>query len=191
MKHFFLTMALSLLYGAPIFGQSVAVKSNLLYDATTTIHLGAEVGLAPKWTLDVWGNYNPWKLSDDKSLKHFLVQPEARYWLCEKFNGHFFGLHAHYGQYNAGRLDMPFGIGENGIQKHRYKGWLAGAGLSYGYHWILDKRWSLEATLGIGYAYLNYDKYELCETCKRKIQDNVTHYFGPTRAGLSIIYIIK
>lgn len=34
--------------------QKVAVKSNLLYDATTTMNLGLEVALARKWTLDIW-----------------------------------------------------------------------------------------------------------------------------------------
>ena len=32
--------------------QKVALKSNLLYDATTTMNLGLEFGLARKWTLD-------------------------------------------------------------------------------------------------------------------------------------------
>ena len=41
----------------------LAVKSNLLYDATTTMNLGIEFGLAPKWTLDISGNYNPWTFS--------------------------------------------------------------------------------------------------------------------------------
>ena len=41
--------------------QKVALKSNLLYDATTTMNLGLEFGLARKWTLDVPVNYNPWK----------------------------------------------------------------------------------------------------------------------------------
>ena len=36
--------------------QKVAVKTNLLYDVTTTLNLGAEFRLAPKWTLDVSGN---------------------------------------------------------------------------------------------------------------------------------------
>ena len=31
--------------------QKVALKSNLLYDATTTMNLGLEFGLARKWTL--------------------------------------------------------------------------------------------------------------------------------------------
>ena len=44
--------------------QKVAVKSNLLYDATTTMNLGLEVALARKWTLDIPVNYNPWKFDD-------------------------------------------------------------------------------------------------------------------------------
>ena len=75
-----------------VYGQKFAVKSNLLYDATATINLGVEVGLSKKWSLDLSGNYNGWMLGDEARFKHWLVQPEARYWLCEKFNGHFFGV---------------------------------------------------------------------------------------------------
>ena len=70
--------------------QKWAVKSNLLYDATATINLGVEAALGRRVTLDVSGNYNPWKFGDAR-WKHWLVQPEVRYWLCESFNGHFFG----------------------------------------------------------------------------------------------------
>ena len=69
--------------------QKWAVKSNLLYDATATINLGVEAALGHRVTLDVSGNYNPWKFGDAR-WKHWLVQPEVRYWLCESFNGHFF-----------------------------------------------------------------------------------------------------
>ena len=85
-------------------GQKFAVKSNLLYDATATINLGVEMELSKKWTLDLSGNYNGWKFGDDMRWKHWMVQPEARYWLCEKFNGHFLGVHAHYADYNVGGI---------------------------------------------------------------------------------------
>lgn len=39
----------------PALAQETAVKTNLLYDATTTMNLGVEFGLSPKWTLDVSG----------------------------------------------------------------------------------------------------------------------------------------
>ena len=49
---------LSFLLGGSAFvkAQDIALKSNILYDASGTINLGAEVGLAPRWTLDVSGN---------------------------------------------------------------------------------------------------------------------------------------
>lgn len=44
------------------YAQKVAVKTNLLYDATTTMNLGLEIGLGKKWSLDLSGNYNPGSL---------------------------------------------------------------------------------------------------------------------------------
>ena len=43
-----------------------AIKTNALYWATSTPNLGFEVGLAKKLTLDISGNYNPWKFGDDR-----------------------------------------------------------------------------------------------------------------------------
>ncbi|MDH6306172.1 hypothetical protein M2459_002886 [Parabacteroides sp. PF5-5] len=164
--------------------QTVAVKSNLLYDVTSTINLGLEIGLAPQWTLELPVNYNPWDFPKDRKLKHWGVQPEVRYWLCEKFNGHFFGLHGHVAGYNVGGLKIF------GLNNHRYEGNLYGGGISYGYQWILSKRWSIEATVGVGYTYLDHAKYP-CGKCESKIDDYTKNYFGPTKAGISIIYIIK
>ncbi|MDE6177021.1 MAG: DUF3575 domain-containing protein, partial [Paramuribaculum sp.] len=42
--------------------QDVAVKTNLLYDATATVNLGAEVGLARQWSFDLSGNFNGWSV---------------------------------------------------------------------------------------------------------------------------------
>ncbi len=73
-----------------VHGQNVAIKTNLLSDAFFNPNLGIEIGLAPKWTLDVTGQLNAWTLSHDRRWKHWTVQPEARYWLCERFGAHFF-----------------------------------------------------------------------------------------------------
>lgn len=171
---------------ANLYGQKVAVKSNLLYDLTTTLNLGVEVGLAPKWTLDLSGNYNPWKFGHEGRLKHWLVQPEIRYWLCQKFDGHFFGLHAHYADYNVGGLKI---LGDN-LKNHRYQGYLYGAGIGYGYQWILNNRWSMGAEIGIGWAHLKDDKYP-CATCGSVLKKDSRDYFGVTKAAVSIIYFIK
>jgi hypothetical protein len=242
-----------------LLAQDMAVKTNLLYDATTTINLGYEVALNHKTTLDLWINYNPWTLgrkwvgiegagSDfveqrNTRLKHFLFQPEIRWWACEKFNGHFFGVHLHGGLFSLGAIKAPFGWGDyglgeypvemttadgyvvkgvqykkgtepykglvdkfgqayansqviysnadrDGIYTNSFDGWFAGLGVSYGYHCILSPRLSMEFTVGLGYAYLDFDKLR-CTTCRQVIGEEKIHYIGPTRAGLSLVYMLK
>ena len=121
---FLLLAALMLTYTISTYGQDkshympkFAIKTNALYWATTTANLGFEVGLSKKLTLDISGNYNPWKFSDHKQIKHWLVQPELRYWLCERFYGHFFGLHAHYAEANVSNLNI-LGLGHERYQGH-------------------------------------------------------------------------
>ena len=67
-----LFLVLLLVATTGVYGQKFAVKSNLLYDATATINLGVEVGLAKKWSLDLSGNYNGWKFGDEARMKHWL-----------------------------------------------------------------------------------------------------------------------
>ncbi|MDR1879468.1 MAG: DUF3575 domain-containing protein [Tannerellaceae bacterium] len=167
-----------------ISAQRIGIKTNLLYDLTSTINLGVEAGWGEKWSLDLPVNYNPWSFPGDRQIKHWLIQPEVRYWLCEKFNGHFFGLHTHVAGFNVS------GIKWMGFKDSRNEGYAYGAGISYGYQWTLAERWSIEAVIGLGYAYFDYGKYP-CGSCRPKIDDVEKHYFGPTKAGVSLIYIIK
>lgn len=156
--------------------QEVALKTNSLYWLTTTPNLGIELGLGRKVTLDISGAYNPWTFKDDKKMRFWLAQPEVKYWFCEKFEGHFVGLHLHGAQYFGGFKDK------------RYDGYLAGGGFTYGYDWILSPHWNLEAAIGIGYAHLWYKESDRipCLKCYEKKHKN---YFGPTKAALSLIYI--
>ena len=66
-----------LFIGISLSAQDISLKTNLLYDISTTFNLGAEFRLAPKWTLDVSANYNPFTFSDSKKWKHWMAQPEA------------------------------------------------------------------------------------------------------------------
>ncbi|MDR2919850.1 MAG: DUF3575 domain-containing protein [Tannerella sp.] len=166
-----------------------AVKTNLLYGGVALApNLAVEFGTSTKTSLVLFGAYNPWDGDSEtnKKMKHFIVKAEMRYWLCERFNGHFFGVHPFYTEYNVGGHKIPMLF----KKEYRYEGFAAGAGLSYGYHWILNHRWSLEATLGAGYAYFEYAKFP-CEKCAEKMGNFSKHYFGPTQLGVSLIYIIK
>ena len=165
--------------------QVLALKNNFLMDAMASPNLGVEFKVGRKATIDIPASFNFWNFSDDKKFKHFAVQPEFRWWVCQPFGGHFFGAHAHYAYYNVGGLS-PFRT----LKDNRYEGWLVGAGVSYGYNRLLSPRWSLEATIGVGYAYMSHDKYP-CGKCRPSVGHRSRHYFGPTRAAVSLIYLLK
>lgn len=172
--------------------QDVGIKTNLVADGLLNVNLGAEVGLAPKWTLELTGEFNGWTLSHNRRWKHWMVMPEARYWLCDRFSGHFFGVEAHGGQYNIGGFDGKwnlFGTDARKLKDTRYQGWFVGGGVTYGYAWILGKHWNLEAEIGVGYSYTRYDRFR-CAGCGKKIEtDKPHHYVGPTKAALNLVYL--
>ena len=156
--------------------QDVALKTNALYWGTLTPNASIEVGLGLKTTAELLLAYNPWTYKDDRKMRFWLLQPEVRYWFCEAFEGHFVGLHAHGAQI--------FG----GFRSKRYDGWLAGAGLTYGYHWILSPHWNLEASIGLGYARLWYKESPRIP-CSKCHEDKTKNYLGPTKAAVSIVYL--
>ncbi|MGI6862092.1 DUF3575 domain-containing protein [Bacteroides sp. KG156] len=190
-KNLFFALLVCLFMSAAVKGQNVALKTNLLYDATATFNLGVEFGVAPKWTIDLSGNYNPFTFSHSRKWKHWLVQPEARYWFCDRFAGHFIGFHALGGQYNFANLKNDvrlFGTDFSQLTDHRLQGWFAGGGVAYGYSWVLGRRWNLELEIGLGYVYTKYDKFK-CEGCGKRVETGKTHhYFGPTKAAINMVY---
>lgn len=179
----YIVLALLISIGAQ--AQRVAIKTNLLTWATTTPNMGVEASLNPHFTIDLQGAYNAWKFGNGMKLNLYLAQPELRYWPCQKFEGHFWGLHALYGHYNVGLL--PF---VPATKEHLYRGELYGGGIAYGYHWALGSRWGLEATAGVGYVQLQYNKYR-CTDCAELEGSYRSGRIAPTRLGISLIYCIK
>lgn len=169
----------------------IAFKSNILYDAIATPNIGIEIKTAPQWTFEVTGNLNCWNINN-RRWKQLSIQPEVRYWLCESYSGHFFGAHLIGGQYNFGNLPVDFaflGTHFSVLQENRLQGWMGGAGLAYGYSWILGKHWNLEAELGFGWIYTRYDKFK-CATCSKKLETKHPHnYVGPTKAAINLVYL--
>ena len=168
-------------------GAVVGVKTNIPYWGTATFNAGVEVRLAKKWTLELEAGLNPFDGKKDdgsygRSLKHLRLHPELRYWFCESFHKHFLGLHIPYLLYNVSDVKLL------GVENERSQGWGTGVGFSYGYQWLLSKHWNLEATVGVGYLYLDYDKYP-CANCGSKIESGHKHYFGPTQDAISIMYL--
>lgn len=188
--------------GSSAFAQKVALKTNLLNDALTTPNLGIEVATGKKQTFNVTYSLNPWEYGKGRQAKHWVLMPEYRWWNCSKFNGHFIGVHAFGGEFNAGNINVPvpgFFFGGDNIAKevkrvdapavsNRYEGGFLGAGFTYGYQWILSQHWNLEAEAGVGVAHAWYDKYP-CAECGTKLADGGTNYVGLTKLGISLLYV--
>lgn len=166
------------------FAQKASIKTNALYWATTTPNLAFEYGLGKRTTIELAGGYNNWDLGKDKTLAHWIIQPEFRYWFCERFAGTFVGLHLHGGEFNVSGFG-PFKT----IKNNRTEGYFLGAGVSIGHQWLLNKSWAIEAEIGLGYAYIDYEKYG-CAKCAPLKDEGKKHYFGPTRASVSLVYYL-
>lgn len=179
-------------------GPEFAVKTNILYDATTTPNIGIEIEAGQKNTVQLFYGLNPWRFNTDDSYrqaKHWLVMPEYRWWRCSNFNGSFFGVHLMGGQFNAANVNIPvpgfFFKGDNirsGVRDTRYQGAFAGIGFAYGYQWILSRHWNLEAEIGLGYNHIWYSRYR-CQDCGAKIGSGHSNYAGITKVALSILYL--
>ncbi|MDD2289021.1 MAG: DUF3575 domain-containing protein [Bacteroidales bacterium] len=171
-------------YSYLLSAQEVAIKSNIFYDATTTFNLGVEVALSKQVSLEFSGNYNPWNFSQYRKIKHWMIQPEVRYWSRAVLSGHYFGFHGLISQFNVGNI--PF-LGLEGV---RHQGFLYGGGISYGYLWRLTSRVGLEVSLGAGYAYIDYETIA-ARPCGPSLGRGTKHYVGPTKAGLTLVFLLK
>lgn len=193
---------LMMLFALSAQAQKTAIKTNLFYWATTTPNLQVEFALSKKTTLELGAGINTFVLKKadgptiegvtlgrESKFKHWLIQPEYRYWTCEVFNGHFFGLHLHGAQFNVGGIDVPVGRLKT-FKDHRYEGYLYGAGVSYGYQWVLNRRWNIELSLGGGFARVHFNEFP-CTTCGSKLDEGDYTYWGVTKTALSIIYFLK
>ena len=167
--------------------QQIAIKTNLLYDAVITPNIGVEIGTTQKQTVQIYYGVNPWKFGEHKQLRHWMAQGEYRWWFCHRFNGWFAGAHALGGQFNMSGVKLPLGVWP-ALKDHRYEGWLAGGGATIGYQWILSKHWNIETSLGVGYAYIKYKKYE-CKDCGELLKNTYHNYIGPTKVAVSLLYL--
>lgn len=167
--------------------QHLAISNNLLFTADRALSAGVEMPFAKKTSLEVYGSLRPWKRGEQEVHKHWLLQVQHRYWPCQVMNGFFFGPYVHAGQFNLGNHSMPLGL-LRGLKPQRYEGWLAGVGVGAGYEYAVAKHWNIGAEAGLGYTYIDYDKFN-CEVCGKRKDAGTYHYVGLSKLALSLIYI--
>lgn len=200
-KIIILSCFLSLFFSMAVKGQKyhnpnyrdyhIAVKTNVASAFFGNLNIAGEVLVNPDFmgkalSLNVPVSYNPFTYRNNVKLKHIAVQPELRMWLDAPFRDFFVGIHAHYAYYNVG--------GKSGLSKslkeRRYQGNLFGMGISGGYKHMINDRFGLETALGIGYARMDHDVYR-CAKCGTRIGTEKHNYLGPTKAAISLVYMIN
>lgn len=160
----------------------LAFKTNALLLGAGVANIGAEVRLADNFSLDFPVIYSPYTIKNDYRLRLLGFQPEFRFWLKNFTEGHFFGITGNFAWFNVSMSN------DNRYQDTGNRP-LMGVGISYGYSWKIRPSLALEFTAGAGYANIHYDVFY---NIPNGVQYNsgVKNYWGLTKAGISIVYIL-
>lgn len=186
LRHTFCRIALpALLLFVPVSvcAQRISLKTNMLYWAAASPNLGLETRLSRHVTFNIeaMGNYLPANKIWSKAI---MVTPEARWWFTGRPQvGHFVGIAGFGAGYHV-KYDVK--------DKYRdYAGSAYGFGPTYGYSFVLGRRLSLEATVGVGIARLKYNQYK--KAGDELVQQPQTTKWSPVplKVGLSFVYILK
>ena len=204
-KHltYYLAVATSLFIFTESYGQQIAIRNNLLYDATLTPNLGIEYKLDSAWSVGLNAGLNAWDIDKDKNKKwrHLMLSPNVRYYLPRRDSlsrspfpalfpagtTRFLGIHAVYSHYNVGNVSFPFGLYSD-VKDHRLQGDLVALGGSFGYNWRLNDRWHIEAELGAALGYTWYKEYE-CDHCGSYLGKENKVFLLP-KLGLNLVYYL-
>lgn len=169
----------------PIY-QRLSISTNLLTDAVLAPGIGAELRLADQLSLAAHAATNWFAASPLYHNARFTYTDiEARYWIATQpadvmRRGHHLGLY-------SGIYRYDFYFNHKGDQANL--NW--GVGVSYGYTLSLNKIFSLDFTLGLGYVGGSYKTYEYVDDAYEHYvwtADKKRRYVGPSKAEISLIW---
>ncbi|MEA5129271.1 MAG: DUF3575 domain-containing protein [Proteiniphilum sp.] len=156
-----------------------ALRADLLRWATLTPDLGVEWRINRNWAVRVNGTWTSWTW-DNKNRRYALweVSPEVRYYIGERKRG-YIGARYYVGEFNRK-------LGTTGKQ-----GNLQGGGWTEGYILRLNRSFSLDFSVGVGYTHANYDNYTVIDgvRVKRGMEES-KNYWGINHAGVTLVWNI-
>ena len=158
--------------------QEISLRTSATMWLTATPNIEVSFPLSKQWTVHLPVLYNPWIVGDGSRLQQLTTMPGIRWWK-QQANVHYFAsLYAVASRYHIGGW---FG------HDYRYDGTAYGPGIGAGYSYVLNRHWNIEAELGFGYLYTDYDK---CGW--RKNSHLYAHESGwkflPTKFDVSFVY---
>ncbi|MBQ4279450.1 MAG: DUF3575 domain-containing protein [Rikenellaceae bacterium] len=170
-------------------GVRFAVKTNMLYDVVLIPNLGLEVGFARHYSAAIDWEYAWW--SKNASHRFWRVYGGGielrRWWPTRNSASDRLQLTGHHAGLYYQLLTYDFEFGNRGYQGGR---WSHAIGVSYGYSLSLNRRFNIDFTLGIGYLWGEYKRYHAADGCYVWDSTNDLRWFGPTKAGISLVCMI-
>ena len=168
----------------------MALRTNLLYDATLSPNLGVDVRVDSAWTVGLLVGINAWDIDKEKNKKwrHALFSIRARKYRDSLFHKGYYEADVIYSHYNVGNTKIPFGL-YSAVKDHRLQGDLIALGGKYGYSWILSRTWRIEAEAGVAVGYAWFKEYD-CPHCGTFIGNGDRIFLLP-QLGINVVYIIN
>ena len=168
----------------------VALRTNLLYDATLSPNLGFDVRVDSAWTVGLLAGVNAWDIdkAENKKWRHMFFSLRARKFRKNLFEKGYYEGDLIYSHFNVGNIKFPFGL-YSAVKNHRLQGDLVALGGKYGYSWILARDWRIEAEGGIAVGYAWFKEYD-CPHCGTFLGNGDRIFLLP-QLGINVVYIIN
>lgn len=169
----------------------IALRTNLLYDATLSPNIGVDVRVDSTWTVGLLAGINAWDIDKEKNKKwrHMLFSLRARKFLNESvFHKGYIEADVIYSHFNVGNVKFPFGLYKS-VRDRRLQGDLVALGGKYGYSWILARNWRIEAEAGVAVGYAWFKEYD-CPHCGTFLGNGDRIFLLP-QLGINIVYVIN
>lgn len=157
--------------------QRLAIRTNVPEWVVSSPNLGVEFSLNKKLSLDITGAGCPFGVKNDIYFKHIRGQSELKYWFENILYHHYVGIMGFYSSFDIG------------YKKRGYFGDSCALGLTYGYNWIISRRWNIELSAGLGIIHYRIDRY--IPTTPHCQPNESGWTAAPVKLGISFVYIVK
>ena len=165
-----------------------AIRTNVLYDALLLPSLGLEWRINKNWGIKVDGSYSYWGSKTGKIQKMWMVSPEVRQYMGAQ-RRFYLGVGGNIGSANLYKYAMGNILNKLYTQNTGYQGDFWNAGITLGYQLYLNRSFSVDFNLGLGYTRFEYDALNLSDGVRlMKDRDLVKNFWGPTQAGVSLLW---